>query len=51
MGRFWDNLAQGMDRALALHEAQKALIQERRSGKTKAAHPYFWAAFTFTGRR
>jgi CHAT domain-containing protein len=49
MVRFFDELAAGKDKAAALAAAQRAMIQQLRE-KTGAAHPFFWAAFTITGR-
>jgi CHAT domain-containing protein/Tfp pilus assembly protein PilF len=49
MTLFFHGLAKGKDRASALREAQLRLIEQRREDGA-AAHPFFWAAFTVTGR-
>jgi tetratricopeptide (TPR) repeat protein/CHAT domain-containing protein len=54
MTSFFDNLAaskpEAKDRkAEALCKAQRAMIQKRRQADG-AAHPYYWAAYTLTGK-
>jgi CHAT domain-containing protein/tetratricopeptide (TPR) repeat protein len=49
MGSFYDELAKGTDRAEALSRAQRQFIKERRE-KSGAAHPFYWASFTLTGK-
>lgn len=43
-----DSSARPLDRHLALHQAQLDLIQSLRTGYG-SAHPFYWAAFSFTG--
>ncbi|MEJ7636401.1 MAG: CHAT domain-containing protein [Singulisphaera sp.] len=48
--RFFEAYTRGPDAAAALGAAQRALIRARREDKRiRAAHPYFWAAYTTTG--
>jgi CHAT domain-containing protein len=45
----FEKLAAGRSRSAALAETQRELIRRRRA-RHEAAHPFFWAAFTLTGR-
>jgi CHAT domain-containing protein/Tfp pilus assembly protein PilF len=49
MSAFFENLATKKGKAEALRLAQLQIIKERRA-KGKAAHPFYWAAFTLTGQ-
>lgn len=49
MTEFFNQLASGVDRSASLREAQLKIIAARRE-RNEAAHPFFWAAFTITGR-
>lgn len=49
MIRFFTQMADGKTRAEALQFAQQEVIRKRRD-RYGAAHPFFWAAFTVTGK-
>jgi CHAT domain-containing protein len=48
MQRFYGSLKAGKGKLEALHDAQLAVIQERRK-EHGAAHPFFWASFVLVG--
>ena len=50
MARCFELQAAGRPVAAALLEAQRKAVQRRRE-KNAAAHPFFWAAYTVTGRQ
>jgi CHAT domain-containing protein len=49
MIQFFDQLTAGHGKVDAFCAAQRTIISQRRK-RTNAAHPFFWAAFTLTGR-
>ena len=49
MTAFFEHLAAKKGKAEALRLAQLQIIKQRRA-RHKAAHPFYWAAFTLTGR-
>jgi CHAT domain-containing protein len=49
MNRCFEFQSAGKPTAVALREAQIEAINRRRD-RNAAAHPFFWAAYTLTGR-
>jgi CHAT domain-containing protein len=49
MTRCFELQTEGKPAGAALREAQKEAVERRRE-KNAAAHPFFWAAYTLTGR-
>lgn len=49
MKSFFEHLAAGKSKAAALRAAQRERLESRRE-RFDAAHPFYWAAFTVTGR-
>jgi CHAT domain-containing protein len=49
MKTFFENISAGQTRVDALHEAQLSILRQRRD-RHGAGHPFYWAAFTVTGR-
>ena len=49
MKSFFEKMAAGQNKVDALRDAQLTMLRERRE-RNAAAHPFYWGAFTLTGR-
>jgi WD40 repeat protein/CHAT domain-containing protein/tetratricopeptide (TPR) repeat protein len=50
MAAFWKHLAAGADKATALQKAQIELLDALDKNPKQKPHPYYWAAYSLSGR-